>query len=80
VLDEAASALDSENEAMVQQALEELTKDKTVFIIAHRFSTLSIVNRILVFEKGLVVGDGTHEKLEQSCELYRDLRKRQKFD
>ena len=49
VLDEAASALDSENEAMVQQALEELTKDKTVFIIAHRFSTLSIVNRILVF-------------------------------
>ena len=79
ILDEAASALDSENEAMVQQALEELTKDKTVFIIAHRFSTLSIVNRILVFERGSLIGDGTHEELEESCPLYRELRQLQQF-
>lgn len=79
VLDEAASALDSENEALVQQALELLTKDKTVFIIAHRFSTLSIVNRILVFQGGVVIGDGTHEELEKSCPLYTELRDRQKF-
>ena len=80
VLDEAASALDSENEALVQQALQELTKEKTVFIIAHRFSTLSIVNRILVFENGVVIGDGTNEELEKSCQLYRELRQRQKFE
>ncbi len=74
VLDEAASALDSENEALVQNALVELTRDKTVFIIAHRFSTLSIANRILVLENGEVVGDGTNEQLQNSCKLYRDLR------
>ncbi len=80
VLDEAASALDSDNEALVQQALLELTRDKTVFIIAHRFSTLSVVNRILVFERGVVVGDGTNEALEKSCALYRELRQRQKVE
>lgn len=80
VLDEAASALDSDNEALVQQALLELTRDKTVFIIAHRFSTLSVVNRILVFERGMVVGDGTNEELEKSCALYRELRQQQKFE
>ncbi len=79
VLDEAASALDSENEALVQNALVELTRDKTVFIIAHRFSTLSIANRILVLENGEVVGDGTNEELQNSCKLYRDLQQRQKF-
>ena len=79
VLDEAASALDSENEELVQQAIMELARDKTVFIIAHRFSTLSVVNRILVFDNGEVVGDGTNEELEKSCALYRELRQRQKF-
>ena len=80
VLDEAASALDSENEELVQQAIMELARDKTVFIIAHRFSTLSVVNRILVFDNGEVVGDGTNEELEKSCALYRELRQRQKFE
>ena len=80
VLDEAASALDSENEALVQQALVELAKNRTVFIIAHRFSTLSIVDRILVFESGEIVGDGTNEELEKNCALYRELRKRQKVE
>ena len=79
VLDEAASALDSENEALVQQAIVELARNKTVLIIAHRFSTLSVVNRILVLENGKVVGDGTSEELEKSCALYRELRQRQKF-
>lgn len=80
VLDEAASALDSENEALVQQALEQLTKNRTVFIIAHRFSTLNIVKRILVLQDGEVVGDGTQEELDETCELYRELRERQKFE
>ena len=80
VLDEAASALDSENEALVQQAVVELAQDRTVFIIAHRFSTLSVVDRILVFEGGEIVGDGTNEELEKSCQLYQELRQRQKVE
>tara|TARA_B100001093_G_scaffold510343_1_gene576024 strand:+ start:2271 stop:4010 length:1740 start_codon:yes stop_codon:yes gene_type:complete len=80
VLDEAASALDSENEALVQQAVVELAQDRTVFIIAHRFSTLSVVDRILVFEDGEIVGDGTNEELEKSCQLYQELRQRQKVE
>ena len=77
VLDEAASALDSENEALIQQAVVELAQNRTVFIIAHRFSTLSVVDRILVFESGQIIGDGTNEELEKSCNLYQELRRRQ---
>ncbi|MBB21518.1 MAG: ABC transporter [Roseibacillus sp.] len=77
VLDEAASALDSENEALIQQAVVELAQNRTVFIIAHRFSTLSVVDRILVFESGQIIGDGTNEDLEKSCKLYQELRRRQ---
>ena len=77
VLDEAASALDSENEALIQQAVVELAQNRTVFIIAHRFSTLSVVDRILVFESGQIIGDGTNEELEKSCSLYQELRRRQ---
>lgn len=80
MLDEASSALDSENEALVQTALEKLMVGKTVFIIAHRFSTLGIVNRILVLHEGEVIGDGTHEDLQSDCPLYRDLRELQIFD
>ena len=80
VLDEAASALDSENEALIQQAVVELAQDRTVFIIAHRFSTSSVVDRILVFERGEVVGDGTNEELEKSCKLYLELRRRQMME
>jgi ABC-type multidrug transport system fused ATPase/permease subunit len=73
-------ATDSENEALVQQALLELTRDKTVFILAHRFSTLSVVNRILDFERGEMIGDGTDETLEKSRALSRELRQRQKVE
>lgn len=79
VLDEATSALDSENETQVQEALAQLIKGKTVFIIAHRFSTLGIVNRILVLNEGQVVGDGSHEELQETCPLYRELRDLQMY-
>ncbi|WP_017653631.1 ABC transporter ATP-binding protein [Fortiea contorta] len=63
ILDEATSALDSESEALVQQALERLMHGKTVFIIAHRLSTVRKCDRILVLEKGQIVESGTHEEL-----------------
>ena len=73
ILDEATSALDSESEAMVQQALAELVKGRTTFIIAHRFSTITIADRILVFEAGRIVADGTHDQLRQSSPIYRSM-------
>ena len=63
ILDEATSALDSESEALVQEALERLMEGRTVFIIAHRLSTVRRCDRILVLERGQIVESGTHEEL-----------------
>jgi subfamily B ATP-binding cassette protein MsbA len=70
ILDEATSALDTESEAMVQHALAELVKGRTTLIIAHRFSTIRIADRILVFRDGRIVGDGTHEELQNTDPIY----------
>lgn len=72
ILDEATSALDSESEVMIQQALEQLVRDRTVFIIAHRFSTIQQANRILLFDNGRIVADGSHSELALHP-LYRKL-------
>lgn len=63
LLDEATSALDSESEKGVQQALAEVSKGKTVFTIAHRFSTIRDADRVLLFEKGKIIADGTFDEL-----------------
>ncbi|MEH2234423.1 MAG: ABC transporter ATP-binding protein [Nostoc sp.] len=63
ILDEATSALDSESEALVQEALERLMEKRTVFIIAHRLSTVRRCDRILVLEQGQIVESGSHEEL-----------------
>jgi len=73
ILDEATSALDSESEASIQQALSQLVVGKTVIIIAHRFSTIKDASKILVFEKGNIVANGTHAELYAKDELYRSL-------
>lgn len=73
LLDEATSALDSESEVLVQQGLLELMKGRTVIAIAHRLSTLRAMNRLLVFEKGAIVEDGTHDELLKKGGLYADL-------
>lgn len=73
LLDEATSALDSESEYHVQQALETLTKDRTTLIIAHRLSTIKHVDRIIVFDHGRIVAQGTHEELTKVSPLYKRL-------
>ena len=73
LLDEAMSALDSESEAMVQQALAALVKGRTTFIIAHRFSSITIADRVLVFQNGRIVGDGNHQSLRETDPIYRSM-------
>ncbi len=73
ILDEATSALDSESEAAIQSALDELVKGRTTFMIAHRFSSIAIATRILVFENGRIVGDGSHAEVYENCSLYKEL-------
>jgi subfamily B ATP-binding cassette protein MsbA len=73
VLDEATSALDSEAESRIQEELASLTRGRTTFIIAHRFSTIRIADRILVFEHGKIIGDGTFQELEEKHDMFRSL-------
>ncbi len=73
ILDEATSALDSESEAMVQQALAALVEGRTTFIIAHRYSTITIADRVLVFQEGRIVGDGSHASLRESDAIYQSM-------
>jgi len=78
ILDEATSSLDSESERQVQQALEELMKNRTSIIIAHRLSTIREANQIVVVECGQVVASGTHDELmDQGDGLYHHLYKLQ---
>ena len=61
------------SEALIQEALEKLARGHTTFIIAHRFSTIRMAQRILVFEAGRIIADGTHTELYESCNVYRSL-------
>ncbi|MBN9342922.1 MAG: ABC transporter ATP-binding protein [Holosporales bacterium] len=73
VLDEATSQLDSVTENMIQGSLEELIKDRTTLIIAHRLSTVLHMDRILVFDKGCIVEDGSHNELLALNGIYKKL-------
>lgn len=77
VLDEATSALDSEVEAAIQDNLLELMEGKTVIAIAHRLSTLSALDKLVVIDQGEIVEQGDHQALTQSGGLYAELWKRQ---
>jgi subfamily B ATP-binding cassette protein MsbA len=73
ILDEATSALDTDTERSIQQSLALLMKGRTTLIVAHRFSTIRDVNRVLVFDGGRVVADGTREDVYATSELFRRL-------
>jgi subfamily B ATP-binding cassette protein MsbA len=73
ILDEATSALDSESEALVQSALHNLMSGRTVFVIAHRLSTVRRADRIVVIENGAIADIGTHEDLMTKLGTYRRL-------
>jgi len=63
IFDEATSALDNESEALVQEAIEKLMKNRTTFVVAHRLSTIRNADKIIVMEKGKIVQQGKHEEL-----------------
>jgi subfamily B ATP-binding cassette protein MsbA len=70
ILDEATSSLDTTSEALVQKALEQLTKNRTTIVIAHRLSTIKNADRIVVIEDGQIRDIGTHEELLSKCGTY----------
>jgi len=78
ILDEATSSLDSESEALIQQAMERLMKGRTSIVIAHRLSTVRSLDRIMVFDRGVIVEQGTHAALaDRAGGTYRGLFERQ---
>ncbi len=77
ILDEATAALDSEVEAVIQESLKDLMRDKTVIAIAHRLSTIAALDRLVVMDEGRIVEEGTHETLLRSRGLYHRLWERQ---
>ena len=77
VLDEATSALDVKSEAYIQKAIDELMQNRTMFIIAHRFSTIRNVQKIIVFKDGNIIDFGTHAELYSRCAHYAELYNRQ---
>jgi len=73
IFDEATSALDTESEQKVQQAIDKATQNRTVILIAHRLSTILKADKIVVLERGKIVGMGTHQELIQNCSRYQHL-------
>ena len=77
ILDEAMAAVDSENEKLIEEAINDLSKNKTVIIIAHHLNTIKNSNQIIVMNKGVIVDRGTHEELMNRCNFYQTMVKAQ---
>jgi len=73
IFDEATSQVDAESEALISDTLKNYCEGRTVLVIAHRMSTVQTADRILVLERGKLVGDGTHDELLATCDVYQRL-------
>ncbi len=73
IMDDSTSSVDAETEYKIQQALEELQKGRTTFVIAQRISTVRNADKILVLDNGKLAAEGTHEELQESSELYMEI-------
>ena len=73
ILDEAMAAVDSENERLIGEAIDDLSKDKTIITIAHHLNTIRDSDQIIVMDKGVVLDAGSHEELMKRCDFYRDM-------
>ena len=73
ILDEAMAAVDSENERLIGEAIDDLSKDKTVITIAHHLNTIKDSDQIIVMDKGIVVDAGSHEQLIDRCDFYKNM-------
>lgn len=78
ILDEATAAVDAENEALIQEAIDDLSRDKTVVTIAHHLNAIREADQIVVMREGRVAGSGTHEDLMRACPLYQEMVAKQK--
>ena len=76
-MDEATSSLDADSEEKVQNAIMNLTKNKTTLVIAHRLSTIIRANKIIVMNEGKVVDMGTHDELLKNSKVYKNLYSKQ---
>jgi ATP-binding cassette subfamily B protein len=75
ILDEATASVDAYTESLIQDGIANLFKGRTSIVVAHRLSTIMEADRILVFDKGRIIGDNTHEELMKSCDVYQNLYK-----
>ncbi len=73
ILDDATSSVDVETETKIQRALQELRADTTTFIVAQRISTVLSADKIIVLDRGKIIADGTHTKLFESSDIYREI-------